>query len=197
MPKIRRNRSKPPPEGWELMEPTLEELEAKMREAECESHEGKRRVESLWSIFKIHHQRSRYVYDLFYKRKAISRQLYEYCLKERIADAALIAKWKKQGFYHLLSLYFRDHPEECISFKSSCLQIHYIQTMMLSNACHLNDDVIECHPNEDVIECLPFRWWWFKWHAFEDIMSLNDCYSNEDVFKYISFGWWCLWMHFV
>ena len=30
-------------------------------------------VEALWPIFKIHHQRSRYIFDLFYKRKAISR----------------------------------------------------------------------------------------------------------------------------
>jgi hypothetical protein len=45
----------------------------KMREAETESHEGKRKVEALWPIFKIHHQKSRYIYDLFYRRKAISR----------------------------------------------------------------------------------------------------------------------------
>lgn len=31
MPKVRRSR-KPPPEGWELIEPTLEELDQKMRE---------------------------------------------------------------------------------------------------------------------------------------------------------------------
>ena len=31
MPKFRRSR-KPPPEGWELIEPTLDELDAKMRE---------------------------------------------------------------------------------------------------------------------------------------------------------------------
>lgn len=31
MPKIRRSR-KQPPDGWELIEPTLEELEQKMRE---------------------------------------------------------------------------------------------------------------------------------------------------------------------
>ena len=30
MPKV--TRSKPPPEGWELIEPTLKELEQKMRE---------------------------------------------------------------------------------------------------------------------------------------------------------------------
>ena len=75
MPKVKRSR-KPPPEGWELIEPTLEELDQKMREAETESHEGKRKVEALWPIFKIHHQRSRYVWDLFYRRKAISRRKY-------------------------------------------------------------------------------------------------------------------------
>lgn len=31
MPKVRRSR-KAPPDGWELIEPTLEELEQKMRE---------------------------------------------------------------------------------------------------------------------------------------------------------------------
>lgn len=34
MPKIRRSRKKPP-DGWELIEPTLEELEQKMREGKC------------------------------------------------------------------------------------------------------------------------------------------------------------------
>jgi len=31
MPKVRKSK-KPPPEGWELIEPTLDELEQKMRE---------------------------------------------------------------------------------------------------------------------------------------------------------------------
>lgn len=44
--------------------------------AETDPHEGKRKVEALWPIFKIHHQRSRYIFDLFYKRKAISRGKY-------------------------------------------------------------------------------------------------------------------------
>uniref|UniRef100_A0AAZ3NTU3 Protein BUD31 homolog n=1 Tax=Oncorhynchus tshawytscha TaxID=74940 RepID=A0AAZ3NTU3_ONCTS len=72
MPKVKRSR-KPPPDGWELIEPTLDELDQKMREAETEPHEGKRKVESLLPIFRLHHQRSRYIFDLFYKRKAISR----------------------------------------------------------------------------------------------------------------------------
>ena len=103
MPRVRRSRKRPP-EGWELIEPTLDELDQKMREAESESHEGMRKVESLWPIFKIHHQKSRYIYDLFYRRKAINRELYEYCLRENIADKNLIAKWKKQGYENLCCL---------------------------------------------------------------------------------------------
>ncbi|XP_068435039.1 protein BUD31 homolog [Clinocottus analis] len=103
MPKVKRSR-KPPPDGWELIEPTLDELDQKMREAETEPHEGKRKVESLWPIFRLHHQRSRYIYDLFYKRKAISRELYDYCIKEGYADKNLIAKWKKQGYENLCCL---------------------------------------------------------------------------------------------
>lgn len=48
--------------------------------AETEPHEGKRKVEALWPIFKIHHQKSRYIYDLFYRRKAISRGGLHYCV---------------------------------------------------------------------------------------------------------------------
>jgi bud site selection protein 31 len=66
-----------------------------MREAETETHEGKRKVEAAWPLFRIHHQRSRYIFDLFYKRRAISKELYDYCLNEGIADKNLIAKWKK------------------------------------------------------------------------------------------------------
>lgn len=67
MPKVRRSRKRPP-DGWELIEPTLDELDQKMREggryfylkiiiiislvAETETHEGKRKTESLWPIFK-------------------------------------------------------------------------------------------------------------------------------------------------
>lgn len=72
--------------------------------AETESHEGKRKQESLWPIFKIHHQKSRYIYDLFYRRKAISRELYDFCLNENIADKNLIAKWKKTGYENLCCL---------------------------------------------------------------------------------------------
>ncbi len=100
----RRLGTKPPPEGWELIEPTLQELDNRMRNAEQEPHEGKRIAESTWPLFRLHHQRSRYIYEMYYKRQEISRELYEYCLDNRIADANLIAKWKKPGYENLCCL---------------------------------------------------------------------------------------------
>lgn len=72
--------------------------------AVADPHEGKRKAEANWPIFRIHHQRSRYIYDLFYRRKAISRELYEYCLEQGTADKNLIAKWKKPGYENLCCL---------------------------------------------------------------------------------------------
>ncbi|MCJ1481848.1 hypothetical protein MMC06_002007 [Schaereria dolodes] len=117
MPAIRsaRNR-KPPPDGFDDLEDTLLEYSNKMKDAENASHEGKKRHEVLWPIFQISHQRkypcaflqneslslnitgSRYIYDLYYDKEAITKQLYDYLLKNGYADANLIAKWKKQGY---------------------------------------------------------------------------------------------------
>ena len=72
--------------------------------AEAAPHEGKRKNESLWPIFRIHHQRSRYVYEMYAKKKAISKELYDYCCREGYADANLIAKWKKPGYERLCCL---------------------------------------------------------------------------------------------
>lgn len=41
---------------------------------------------------------SRYIYDLYYEKEAISKQLYDWLLKNGYADSNLIAKWKKQGY---------------------------------------------------------------------------------------------------
>ncbi|SCZ92702.1 BZ3500_MvSof-1268-A1-R1_Chr5-2g08120 [Microbotryum saponariae] len=101
MPKVKTSRTKPPPEGFDEIEQILEDYQRKMRDAEAESHEGKRKTESLWPIMRITHTRSRYIYDLYYKREAISRELYDWLLKEGYADANLIAKWKKQGYEKL------------------------------------------------------------------------------------------------
>lgn len=101
MPRLRIR--KKPPEGWEIIEPDLEALDARMREATAESHEGKRRVEASWKVFQIHHQRSRLVYNYF-KSGEITKELYDFCINEKLADGNLIAKWKKPGFENLCCL---------------------------------------------------------------------------------------------
>jgi bud site selection protein 31 len=100
MPPVRTARAsrKAPPEGFDDIEDTLLEFQTKMKDAENASHEGKKKYEMTWPIFQITHQRSRYIYDLYYEKEAISKQLYDYLLKNGYADAMLIAKWKKQGY---------------------------------------------------------------------------------------------------
>ncbi|KAI9037377.1 BUD31 family protein [Aspergillus affinis] len=99
MPPIRTSRNrKPPPAGFDDIEDTLLEFSNKMKDAENASHGGKKKHEMLWPIFQISHQRSRYIYDLYYEKEAISKQLYDWLLKNNYADANLIAKWKKQGY---------------------------------------------------------------------------------------------------
>lgn len=102
-----------------------------MKDAENASHEGKKRHEVLWPIFQISHQRrflllpplpslfqgklslpavcmigSRYIYELYYEKEAISKVLYDWLLKNNYADANLIAKWKKQGYEKVTILPF-------------------------------------------------------------------------------------------
>ncbi|RKP35965.1 maternal g10 transcript [Dimargaris cristalligena] len=119
MPKIKTSRTRQPPEGWDDIEPTLEDFAQKMREAENDPHEGKRKTEALWPIFRLHHQRSRYVYELYYKRKAISRELYDYCLKQGFADGNLIAKWKRGGYEKLCCL--RCIQSKDTNFGTACI----------------------------------------------------------------------------
>ncbi|KAF9303996.1 Component of the SF3b subcomplex of the U2 snRNP [Mortierella antarctica] len=162
MPKIRSSRTKRAPEGFDEIEPTLKEFQQKMKdgkfilplcssvpslpgavvkrqfhvEAENDPHEGKRKVEALWPVFRIHHQRSRYVYELFYKRKAISKELYEYLLKQGYADGNLIAKWKKAGYEKVCCL--RCIQPKDTNFGTTCV-------------CRVPRDMLE---EGKVIECI-------------------------------------------
>jgi bud site selection protein 31 len=103
MSRARQNKRRAP-EGFDALTPTLEAFTRKMREAEAESLESKRPDEVLWPIMRIHHQRSRYIYQLYYDKKEITKEVYDYCLAQKIADANLIAKWKKSGYEHLCCL---------------------------------------------------------------------------------------------
>lgn len=94
-----------PPKGFEYLEQTLAALENELRDKVNEGHEGKRKTESLWPVVQINWQRSRYVYDMYYKYKKISKEVYDYCVRMKLVDAALIAKWKKPGYERLCCTY--------------------------------------------------------------------------------------------
>ena len=96
------------PEGFDYVEPTLTALENELREVMNSTHQGKKKRETVWPIHQINNQRSRYVYDMYYKHKKISKELYSYLLKEKMADADLIAKWKKPGYENLCSTFVID-----------------------------------------------------------------------------------------
>lgn len=99
MPAIRHSsKRKPPPEGFSDIEDDLLVFANKMKDAQNKPPPPGPKHMAQWEIFQIAHQRSRYVYDLYYEKEAISKQLYEWLLKNGYADAMLIAKWKKQGY---------------------------------------------------------------------------------------------------
>lgn len=99
MPPIRSAaKRKPPPEGFEDIEDQLLIFQNKMKDAHNKPPPTGPKHQAQWEIFQIAHARSRYVYDLYYEKEAISKKLYDWLLKNGYADAMLIAKWKKQGY---------------------------------------------------------------------------------------------------
>jgi bud site selection protein 31 len=99
MPAIRHaSKRKAPPAGFSDIEDDLLVFSNKMKDAENASTDNVSRHQVLWPIFQISHQRSRYIYELYYEKEAISKELYEWLLKNGYADPMLIAKWKKTGY---------------------------------------------------------------------------------------------------
>lgn len=99
MPAVRHaSKRKPPPEGFSDIEDDLLVFSNKMKDAQNTSTDNVPKHQAQWPIFQISHQRSRYIYELYYEKEAISKQLYDWLLKNSYADAMLIAKWKKQGY---------------------------------------------------------------------------------------------------
>lgn len=120
MVRIRTLNTKKAPEGWDDVAPHLEEFQQQMKDAVNEPHEGKRRNEATWCVTRIHYERSRYIYELYYKKKAISKELYDWLLMEKYGDAALIAKWKKPGYEYLCSLQCIDKRNSNFGTTSIC-----------------------------------------------------------------------------
>mmetsp|Transcript_14576 Transcript_14576/g.23723 ORF Transcript_14576/g.23723 Transcript_14576/m.23723 type:complete len:224 (-) Transcript_14576:352-1023(-) len=98
-------RKRKAPAGFDTLEPTLDALRDELRDRMEDPVEGVKKAETLWPVHQINWQRSRYVYDMYYKYKKISKKVYDYCIEQKLVDAALIAKWKKRGYEKLCSTY--------------------------------------------------------------------------------------------
>eukprot|EP00983_Pelagomonas_calceolata_P114477 1160098-Pelagomonas_calceolata.AAC.4 len=53
-----------------------------MKEAVNEEHEGKRKNELTWKIHRLHWEKNRFIFDLMYQRKVMSRELVSRWLRE-------------------------------------------------------------------------------------------------------------------
>jgi hypothetical protein len=146
----------------------IEDFEAQMKEAVNEDQATKRRAELTWKIHRLHWEKNRFIFDLMYQRKVMSRELvrlirggevpqvgascspsvhvqlrmqpvarfrslctsspphrpfshvthdmcacpcaaclhaqYDYLVREKVADGALISKWRKPGYEILCSM---------------------------------------------------------------------------------------------
>lgn len=92
----RRLKGKKAPKGWDQIEEAIEDFEQQMTEAVDEEHEGKRKAELTWKIHRIHWEKNRFIYDLMYVRKAISRQLVRIC-DSSVCSAELCAALLQHG----------------------------------------------------------------------------------------------------
>lgn len=71
----RKLKGKRPPEGWELIEEVIEDFETQLKDAVNEDHEGKRVKEMTWKIHRLHWEKNRFIFDLMYQRKVMSKEL--------------------------------------------------------------------------------------------------------------------------
>lgn len=98
MPRIPVN----PPKEFEKVKAFLESMEAEMRKAE-NAPTVPNPPENCWPIFQLHHQRSRYIYNLK-KKGEISNELYRYLSLNRFVDHELACYWEKEGYEGLCCL---------------------------------------------------------------------------------------------
>jgi uncharacterized membrane protein YgcG len=71
----RKLKNKKAPEGWTQIEDVIEDFEQQMKDAVNEEHEGKRKNEGAWKIHRLHWEKNRFIYDLMYQRKVMSKDL--------------------------------------------------------------------------------------------------------------------------
>lgn len=96
-----------PPAEFAALGPVLQEFQKKLdvlTTSTAESSGKYARAETHAQITQIHHQRNRYLFNVFYKRKAISEDTWKWLVKWKYVDVDLVSKWRKQGYERLCCL---------------------------------------------------------------------------------------------
>lgn len=81
------------------------------------------------------------MYDMFYLYHKISRDVYDFCIKNKIIDAALVAKWKKPGYERLCSTYVIN-PR---NYKFGTVSICRVPKHCLAEGTYIEDATTGCH----------------------------------------------------
>ena len=113
-------KQRPPPEGYEVVEPTLTAIDNELRDRVNESHEGKRKAESQWPVHQLNWQRTRYIYDMHYKYNRISKDVVDHCLDNKIIDGNLMTYWLRPGYDRLCSTLSVDTANSKFGTVSVC-----------------------------------------------------------------------------
>jgi bud site selection protein 31 len=83
-------------------------------------HDGMRKNELTWAVTKYHWLRNRYIYECRYKKNKISKELFDFLVRNKVADGALISKWRKRGYEFLCSLLAIDKTSSNFGTVSIC-----------------------------------------------------------------------------
>ncbi|EPY29607.1 bud site selection protein 31, partial [Strigomonas culicis] len=80
-------------------EATLDEDKVNQQEGGEEG--GESPVPPLWKIAKINYDRTRFVFDAYARKKAITKEVFDYCVEMQFIDGGLARRWRLPGYEKL------------------------------------------------------------------------------------------------
>ncbi|OHT02488.1 G10 protein [Tritrichomonas foetus] len=101
MNRVRRRKEIQPPPGWDDVKDLILSLNEDMRIAEATNNDANSSQEQLWTVLRCNWKRSRPVFEMYWRQKSMSKDLYEWILKNNYADRDLINAWRRPGYDRL------------------------------------------------------------------------------------------------
>ncbi|EAY06778.1 G10 protein [Trichomonas vaginalis G3] len=117
-PRVRKRSSLKPPPGWDEISAEVMRLNEEMRAAETSTYQEENNKEKMWKVMRCNWKRSRIIYEMRYKSHTMSKELYEWIVRQGYADNNLIDYWRKPGYDRLCCVACAarnsDHGGTCI-----------------------------------------------------------------------------------